>query len=1340
MTRLGSIRGLGAVCVGTAFLGIGCSQDNDPPAQGEVRPPMAQPGAASRQHAIPGTEFVAEQDASAPGWVVASRPGTARRLSTGSPANPSVNSRLLTTASDLGLAIGPVPTPLAAGGPVPVVSPAPRSPLPDAGLAATTPGHARGTSAGNGGAAAPAGKAPVPPHHTPSAGLLPGIGEANQIDATGDFAQAFPAQPPPAAPAVRERDPFDQALQLAAIPESRGLDAPGAGSGPVEPQDPTRDPPGSDDAASALFPGPALALVPALAPEPELAPDFAPGTEASSALSPEPSPVFAAAVSPQAAARPGEFPASQPDSPVPAAEAAGEPSLRGPVPTPVEDVPGSGDMRIAPTRPTLAPLPGLATLIPSSPRGPIMSTVEVPRPAGPLPSAANDSTGSAGPALAAPVELVDSAPGLLPPVEAAVPATAAAGPAPTTGLQQALVPASRGGPILGLGGAVPSPARDGNALASTRGGAVAVGLGTPEFTPQDELILELSVLGFDATDTIVAYDTRQGIYLPLGTLSRILDLAIRISDEGRYAFGWVLREDRTVRLDLRQMEYALAGVASPMPAGFAVAYDGEMYLRADDIARFIPVEIVTSLRAQSITIKTLETFPFEARLAREGDRKRLAQRGGAVRESWPRVETPWQIASVPGADVQLRAISRTGDGELLEGDLLLGGDLAMLSAQAFLSANSDDGLVTSLVELGRLDPDGQLLGPLGATEFAIGDVSNPTMPLGLRSVSGRGVMLTNAPLGSVSAFDKIDLRGVLQDGFEVELYRNDILIGSTADRINGRYEFLQVPVDFGLNVFRLVFYGPQGQRFEEVQSISVGDGRIPAGDLVYRAGVVQKDQNVLSVRDPDFIKPLDFGDWRATAELSYGLSSDVTTVMSASWFEFESQQRWNATGGIRTGLGRLALKTDLAVADGGAFAFSSGIGGRLGRSAFTATHIEYSGEFLDETRTVSGEFLRRSSELDFNTSLDFGGDGGGLDIPVTARLRHFELRSGRKETNAQLRASTRLANVLASNTFEYTRTTSPIGSDFSRLVGNFDLATVGRSQTRARASLSYAIVPQAELVSASLELDHALDERTTLRAGASYVFDTDSTLISASARRDFDRFSLSLDGNYTFGTKAYAVGLRLGMSFGRDPLTGRFFTSRQSLAGSGSASLLAFHDRDGDGAFGPPDTPLPDVDIIAFNATSTTDARGMARLESLGNGRPVTVQIDSSSLPDIDLAPASRGFEFVPRAGRTHAAELAVVSLSEVEGKVVLVRDGTRREVSGVRLELRDSDGRPVAFARTEDDGYYFFEQVAPGSYTIAMDEGQANRLGICLERANNVEVGAVSAVLKQDLAVSTCP
>ncbi len=858
-------------------------------------------------------------------------------------------------------------------------------------------------------------------------------------------------------------------------------------------------------------------------------------------------------------------------------------------------------------------------------------------------------------------------------------------------------------------------------------------------SPQDELILEVKVKGVDAADTIIAYGTQDGIYLPLGALARILDLAVTVSDGGKYAHGWVLEEGRPLTIDLNQALIEFKGERRALPDAAAATFDGELYLRVDQFPGFLPIRIAADLRMMAVQIETLEPFPFELRAKREAQRQRLASRQGEPEvANFERVDLPWVALSVPAADVELRAVSDSTFGERLEGDLRLAGDLGFLTAEAYLSGETKNGLTASLLELGRVDPDGNLLGPLSATAFSVGDTSTETMPLGLRSVAGRGFAVTNAATQMASVFDRVDLRSILPAGYEVELYRNDILIGSTRDAVNGQYEFLQVPVDFGLNVFRLVFFGPQGQRSETVRRISVGDGRVSKGQLVYSFGAAQKDRNVLGVEPPNFAPQSDYGSWRAGGQLAYGVTSGLTGVLSGAFFEREGD-RWVSSAGLRTSLGGVAVRADVGAADGGALAFSGGLGGRVGGSAITLSHAEYSGLFPDETKASGLDYLRRATELDFNTTLKLGPGPAGLAIPLSARVRRYVDADGNTDLQAGLRASTRAAGLLLSNTLDYSRTSSPGAGATSQLLGNFDLATLGRSDTRARFSLGYRVLPDADLTSAAIEVDHVLDEQTSLRGSASYDFASKSPSFGVSAAREFDRFRLALDGNYSVANDTYYVGLRLGFSLGRDPVSKRMFVARPGQATGGGAALRAFQDMDGDGVYGPTDKPLPAVDFVAFNQTVTTDKAGVAMLGGLGTGREIAIQIDKTSLPDIALAPAKPGIELVPRPGRLHAVDYPVVALSEVEGTARFVSDGKAKGVSGVRLNLTEVGGKVVGVVRTELDGYFFFEQVPPGRYRLTIEPDQATRLNLCAADVGLVTIGYEAEVVARDIDIKTC-
>ncbi|MCB2066605.1 MAG: hypothetical protein KDE15_08210 [Erythrobacter sp.] len=861
------------------------------------------------------------------------------------------------------------------------------------------------------------------------------------------------------------------------------------------------------------------------------------------------------------------------------------------------------------------------------------------------------------------------------------------------------------------------------------------------FTLDDELILQLKVRGIDATDTVIAYGNRDGVFLPLGELAVILDLAIRVSDDGHFGSGWFIAQDRTVTIDLRQGLLTSQGHTVELQPGAAQAFDGELYVRTDTLAAILPLQFEPDLRSQSVLLTTSEPFPFEERMRREADRARLSQQGDRARgrEQWPRDETPWLGLSVPMGDLELRAVSDSQRGTRGEGDIRLAGDFAWLTANAYLSASTRDGLLSSLVEFGRQDIDGELLGPLQATEFAFGDVATSPMPLGLRGTSGRGLFVTNQSRESLSVFDRVDLRGVLPDGYDVELYRNEVLLASSADANNGQYEFLQVPVDYGINVFRLVFYGPQGQRREEVRRISVGDGRLSPGQLEYRFGAVQNGTNLLGVRGPDFRPGSRYGDWQAVGEVSYGLSPDVTGLASAAFFEDEDDQRWIASTGLRTGLGGLAIRADAGFSDGGGLALGAGLGGALLGGAFTLSHFEYSGGFVDEVRSFTSDTLRRATELDFNTSIGFANSSSGISLPLNLRARHLEFTDGRRQVNAALRSSLRFSGMIASNTFEFANTTAPGTDSLTILAGDFNLATFNRSNTQLRGSLSYRILPEPALVQVSGSVDHAVDDRTLLRATAAYSLANDEVAFGASAIREFDRFTLALDGQYAPQQGTYAAALRIGFSFGRDPLRQRLFVTSPGKASSGAVALRAFQDLDGDLLYGPADEPLPGIDFTVFNNVATTDDLGFARLDDLGEGAPVVVQVDPSSLPDITMAPANRGIEIVPRAGRIHTLMYPVVEVSEVEGTVSFSSDDNLRGVSGLRLQLQAEGGGPQFWTRTERGGYFFFEQVMPGTYHMMIEPEQAERLGICLDAPELVEVAARGDIIAQDYTVRAC-
>ena len=103
-----------------------------------------------------------------------------------------------------------------------------------------------------------------------------------------------------------------------------------------------------------------------------------------------------------------------------------------------------------------------------------------------------------------------------------------------------------------------------------------------------------------------------------------------------------------------------------------------------------------------------------------------------------------------------------------------------------------------------------------ATEYAVGYIDEPRLDAITRPLDPQpGALISNFPLARQLQYDSQNFRGPLPPGWSVELYRNNELLDYIPSSDNGLYQFDDVPLLFGTNYFRLIFYGPQGQVQEE---------------------------------------------------------------------------------------------------------------------------------------------------------------------------------------------------------------------------------------------------------------------------------------------------------------------------------------------------------------------------------------------------------------------------------------------------------------------------------------------------------------------------------------------
>ena len=150
------------------------------------------------------------------------------------------------------------------------------------------------------------------------------------------------------------------------------------------------------------------------------------------------------------------------------------------------------------------------------------------------------------------------------------------------------------------------------------------------------------------------------------------------------------------------------------------------------------------------------------------------------------------------------------------------------------------------------------------------------MSLVTGSSNGLGVKISNHPVDTPDEFDSITLDGDLLTGWDVELYRNEVLIDFKTSQADGRYNFTDVPLLFGVNILKLIFYGPQGQVREEIKQLRIGPGQIKPGQTLYKAYANQQDVQLL-LGDVHGVSASDqAGKTQANVTIQHGISKNVS--------------------------------------------------------------------------------------------------------------------------------------------------------------------------------------------------------------------------------------------------------------------------------------------------------------------------------------------------------------------------------------------------------------------------------------------------------------------------------
>ena len=858
------------------------------------------------------------------------------------------------------------------------------------------------------------------------------------------------------------------------------------------------------------------------------------------------------------------------------------------------------------------------------------------------------------------------------------------------------------------------------------------------FSADDLLWLEVRAGGLQLAESIDAYSSRAGVYVPLGELSSVLDLAVTVLYPERRAEGWILSPDRKFDLDLKRRTASVGGQTISFAEGDAVLFRGDIFMRVELAERLLPVKARVDLSNQLLQITPREPLPYQQRAARGDRRGKLTEQGY---ERVLRVPTPYRLLSMPSFDFDAEQTFGSGaNARSQRYNIRAAGDVARGGMQLFAGSDGDGRLRDVRVSIERKDPDGKRAGPFGATRSILGDVYAPGLTLGPNAAGGRGVYLTSASPDQGSLFARHDLRGELPLGYEVELYVNEVLQASQATAARGLYEFLDVPLAFGLNTLRLVFYGPRGEVYEEVRRVNYGAGQVPRGAMVFHLAALEAGRDVFDLRD-DTVEHALIGrphDLRLMGSIDYGLNEALT--LSAGLARYTpiglTDARTTASLGLRTSIFGMAAQGDVAADDLGGGAFALGLAGRRLGTSFFARHAEFVKNFVDEVQ--SPRALGRPVTRTTNLRLDAVAPIGGLfAAPVSVSLRRDQYQAGGDAFRADARVTAPFETLVASSSWSY-RDETIDGARARTMLGAVDIASLWSKAWQLRASLNYELRPDPRLLGASSAIDIGLSDSTSLRLMATRrMGGATGTLYQATAIRQLSIAQVGVTAGYDTNGREWTAGAHLAFGMTFNPLKGRYQLAQPGATHGGSVALQAFVDANGDGRRQPDEDPVAGLEFSGGPRRGVTGEDGALLLGGLGDGGYVRAKVSTEGLDDPFLIAATDVVEHLPRPGNVAQVLYPLRPTSSLSMRIKLDKSGVEAApgLSAVSVQLVSESGETVARGRSEFDGRLVLENVPPGLYKLQLDPGQAQRLGLELLYPVTIHVPREGGVVEGPVA-----
>ncbi len=802
------------------------------------------------------------------------------------------------------------------------------------------------------------------------------------------------------------------------------------------------------------------------------------------------------------------------------------------------------------------------------------------------------------------------------------------------------------------------------------------------------------------SSAIIAFERAGRYYIPLQEITQLVKFPTVVDVETGSAHGSFYNVENTYHIDLIGKRFTVRGDEVELAEGSFLldAFEeplSDIYIALDVLNKIIPLRLEVDFDDMVLDIKTPKKLPYELERERRKSQKNLAGHDDAPLLDLEYIPNSYKLLGRPTFTLS-DSLIWDGGRKTLQNTATIAGQMDVLGMRAdfstaanYIPGNEPD-LSNVRLRFTRRGFGNKTL-PFGLKLFQAGDVSAALSPYVQKRISGVGFYISNKERPTERFFDEVTINGTGTPGWEVEIYRGNMLLDFTYVDERGEYSFENIQLNYGKNELRTVLYGPQGEVEEYIKEYNIGRTQLKPGQMTFEAASIESGLPLIDVSEHG----IKSAGKAQHLRVNRGINKSISSFVTLSKLPTKEGEKKYLTAGAEfnafKGRGQIEIYKEI----NGGEAFD----GRFARKfAGISTSIKAAlfKDFNSPDIGYGAQAKRFKGELRANKSFELPIGQLGLNLSA----QHSRRNDGNRES--RFTAAQSLTTSRAS--LNHSITTNLDDGEHNTTTGIMSLNVPLSKHWDFRTSLDYDKYPKFNLGLSRTELRYDDGDKFSAALHVRQaVQDRENTSLGLNTSYDFGTFNGGAELNWDRSDGVKFI-LRASTIFGPESPSSNDYVFDTKYNGYATAyKIRLYHDRNANGIFDGDDEPVEKTRVnINGVRTKPSDKDGVIDHQNAGSARVVTLTLYRESLSNPFLIPLKGdGYETILRPGTKPFIDFPLVEAGGIDGTV---SDAQSNPIPGMKIELIGNHGLVLAETRTGFDGFYQFELVRPGTYMVRPD------------------------------------